>query len=384
MARGRLREEGNRVTEALTGFLRINRDAPAPLVTQLAQQLTWLIVRGQVPPGEQLPPVREFARELDINMHTVRAAYQTLAANGLVDSRPGTGTVVTEYDREKLHNAVPDLPTFTIGVVLPGLDPFYTPLVDAVEARLQDLPLMMYLFNTRDTPLQASRAIDQLVSRGADGIILVSQYPPDLDTSVSAHIPPWVVVDWPPALEPSVVFDLESGAVDAVDHLIAVHGHERIGLIAPPRDWANVAAVYSGRRRALQEAGVVDDPELISIVPDFQIESGTRGVEKLLDLPVLPTAILCAGDLLAAGALLAVRARGRVVPDDVALIGIGDLGTAELLDPALTTVRLPAAEMGTKAADKLLVLLAGDTPDNIRDVLDAELVIRRSCGCPQS
>ena len=62
------------MTEALTCFLRINRDAPVPLVTQLAQQLTWLIVRGQVPPGEQLPPVREFARELDINLKMFASA----------------------------------------------------------------------------------------------------------------------------------------------------------------------------------------------------------------------------------------------------------------------------------------------------------------------
>ena len=76
----------------ISHYLRIDRDSALPLAVQLAQQLRWLIVRGQASVGDRLPPVRQLADELGINMHTARAAYQDLSRAGLITSRPGTGT----------------------------------------------------------------------------------------------------------------------------------------------------------------------------------------------------------------------------------------------------------------------------------------------------
>ena len=99
----------------ISQHLRIDRDGALPLIVQLVQQLRWLIVRGQAGVGDRLPPVRELADELGVNMHTVRAAYQELARAGLVTSRPGAGTIVADYDPARLAATSPGSPASRSG-----------------------------------------------------------------------------------------------------------------------------------------------------------------------------------------------------------------------------------------------------------------------------
>ena len=94
-----------------------------------------------------------------------------------------------------------------------------------------------------------------------------------------------------------------------------------------------------------------------------------------------PTAILAAGDLLAAGALKAIKATGLRVPDDVALIGFDDSKLSTLVSPQLTTVFLPAYEMGEKAYNLLQKHIKGEKIREPEILLKTELVIRQSCGC---
>src|SRR5512136_2954826 len=98
----------------------VDAEAPLPLATQLRQQLAWLIASGQVQAGDRLPPVREVAEHLGINRNTVRAAYQQLEADGLLTLRQGRGSLVLPYDMQRSRRQAASVPTFTVGVLIPG------------------------------------------------------------------------------------------------------------------------------------------------------------------------------------------------------------------------------------------------------------------------
>ena len=136
----------------ISQYLRIDRDGALPLTAQLVQQLRWLIVRGQAGVGDRLPPVRHLADELGVNMHTVRAAYQELSRAGLIISRPGAGTTVSNYDPERLATNVASIPSFAIGVIVPSLEDFYTPMLEAIDDALEHGPTMVVVCNTPGRP----------------------------------------------------------------------------------------------------------------------------------------------------------------------------------------------------------------------------------------
>ena len=368
----------------ISDYLRIDRDGAVPLIAQLVQQLRWLIVRGQAGVGDRLPPVRQLADELGINMHTVRAAYQELSSAGLVTSRPGAGTIVAAYDPERLALNVARVPSFTIGVIVPSLEEFYTPMLEAIDDALEHGPTMVVVCNTRENPAKAAWFVDQLVARGTDGIILVAHDPHDPSGAPIPRVPallPTVVVDWPTAPDPVVVFDMEGAGHQAAAHLIE-HGHERIGVITPPMAPPSIGETHAGIHRALRDASLALQPDYVAHVPDFSTPSGIDGAARLLALDPPPTAILALGDQLAIGVIHTTHSLGLTIPTDLALVGIGDISVAPYLDPPLTTVHQDAAAAGTAATQALLQLIKGEPPASTRLRLPTHLVIRRSCGCP--
>jgi len=364
-------------------YLKIDRDGAVPLVVQLVQQLRWLIVRGQAKVGARLPPVRELADELGVNMHTVRAAYQELSRAGLVTSRPGAGTIVAAYDPGRLAANVARTPSFTIGVIVPSLEEFFTPMLEAIDDALEHEPTMVVVCNTREDPVKAAWFIDQLVVRGTDGIILVGE-PHDPSGASMSRVPallPTVVVDWPTAEGPAVVFDMKGAGHQAAAHLIE-HGHERIGVITPPMAPPSVADTHTGIHQAFSDASLTLQPVYVAQVPDFSTPSGIDGAEKLLALDPPPTAILALGDQLAIGVIHTAHSHDLTIPTDLALVGIGDIAVAPYLDPPLTTVHQDAAAAGTAATQTLLRLINGEPAESTRLSLPTHLIIRHSCGCP--
>src|SRR3972149_407603 len=108
-----------KIPPALRLNLRVDPAAGTDLAAQIRQQIAWLIASGALAEGDRLPPIRDLARHLGVHMHTVRAAYAQLEGEGLVDARPGAGTLVRPYNlrRQSLHT--PGVPPFTIGGLLP-------------------------------------------------------------------------------------------------------------------------------------------------------------------------------------------------------------------------------------------------------------------------
>lgn len=360
--------------------VRVDPTAPVPLATQLSQQLTWLIAGGQLREGDQLPAIRDLAAQLGINLHTVRAAYQQLDAAGLISIRQGRRAAVHRYDRTRAATAAADVPTFSIGAIIPGFVPFYAPLIRGIEAAAAKQPAMVFICNAGDDADTAGAHLDRLIAKRVDGIVVAGPLlPPDVALPDNGW-PPLVFIDAPDAPGPGVEFDLEASQFAATRHLID-HGHQRVGYLSAPLWAPNVAPKYSGHQAALATADLSPEPNLVAIAPDFEIASGELGAHRLLDLADPPPAIAATSDSLAFGAFHAITSRGLRVPEDVALVGNDNVDMAAVIRPALTTVALPVEEAGRRAVAMLWELMAGQQPDPPTVVLDVELVVRESCGC---
>ena len=215
----------------------------------------------------------------------------------------------------------------------------------------------------------------------ADGIILSG---PRTDDQQLRHLkdegfPVVLLGQLPGAGMPFVDVDNVRAARGAVQHLLCL-GHRRVGMITnAPLVYTAARDRLAGYHQALAEAGI---PFVQSLVGygDFREESGHEAVESLLDLDDPPTAVFVASDLVAFGAMVAIRLRGLKIPDDVALVGFDDVRLADYVDPPLTTVQLPAYSLGYEAARLLTRLIVGETVDRTEILLQTELVVRQSCG----
>jgi DNA-binding LacI/PurR family transcriptional regulator len=371
----------------LLRFVRVDPEAALPLSAQLHQQIAWLIASGELQQGDRLPAIRELAKHLGINMHTVRVAYQKLEADGLVASRRGVGTSVAAYDPRRLARLAPDLPSFTIGVLIPSVNPFYAPFLQGVHAAARDTRQLLFICHFYDDPSLATRYINQLSAKRVDGLILASTRTVMSEGKTSqdaewGRMPPVIYVDEPDAPENVVLLDSEGAGYRATKHLLE-HDHSGIGLITGPLAWRNLRECYLGYQRGMSSAGLEIDPHLVVEVPAFTMDWGYRAAQQLLDLSPPPSAIFGAADILAIGAMRAIQERGQAIPDDVAVVGYNDIELAALVQPPLTTVSARAHELGLQAMAMLRQFQSGLPVEPSRIMLDTELVVRSSCGCPR-
>jgi DNA-binding LacI/PurR family transcriptional regulator len=366
--------------------INIDPSSGTDLDQQIKQQLAWLIATRQLRPGQFLPSIRVLSRHLAINLHTVRSAYQKLEADGLVVTRHGLGTMVTDYEPALMARLAAAQRTHTVGVLIPSINnPFYQPFIQGIEAVANRSRTMLFLCMTKDDPGETIRYYNQLAARHVDGLILASQAssiflpsdPEQLEQSLLAF--PVVSADWPGSPGYSVELDLEGSGYLATRHLLE-HGHLRVGMITVAGDIPNINPIHTGYRKALREAGLESDLQMVVGVQGFDLADGEAGARRLLTLQTPPTAIFAIADLLALGALRHLKRAGLSVPQDMALAGFNDIPMADLVDPPLTTVSAPAYQMGQEAMKMLEGLIAGKPPQLRRVLLPASLVVRASCG----
>ena len=172
--------------------------------------------------------------------------------------------------------------------------------------------------------------------------------------------------------------DNAAGVAAMVAALVSL-GHRRIGFLAGPRSLYVGRERLAGYRRSLDDAGIDYDDQLV-VRTSFDVRGGALGVDTLLAAGAPVTAICCANDLLALGALQRLAELGIEVPGKVSVAGFDDISTAALTAPSLSTVRLPLREMGRLGFEHANRVLGGDEP--VRQVLPFEVVLRNSTAPP--
>jgi DNA-binding LacI/PurR family transcriptional regulator len=177
----------------------------------------------------------------------------------------------------------------------------------------------------------------------------------------------------------SVDVDNRAAAQRATAHLIGL-GHTRLACLTNAR-LSYVAAVdrLQGYKDALEAAGIPIDYDLIRY-GEFNPESGYFQMKYILDATPPPTAVFVASDVVAFGAMEAIRERGLRIPEDIALVGFDDVPMSRYIEPSLTTIQLPVIELARQSCDMLICLINGEQPAQPQVFLDANLVVRKSSG----
>ena len=176
----------------------------------------------------------------------------------------------------------------------------------------------------------------------------------------------------------SVDVDNWAAAQQAVEYLLEL-GHKRIACIThAPFTYTASPERVQGYKNALVQAGIRPDEGLIRYA-DFTPESGYTQMRSLLSSKKKFTAVFVASDNVAMGAKAALREAGMQIPEDISLVGFDDIPWSQYADPPLTTVHLQAQELARRACLVLMDLLKGKEPEAKRQIVETQLVVRKSC-----
>jgi LacI family transcriptional regulator len=274
--------------------------------------------------------------------------------------------------------------TRTVAMLLPSLAWLWVAaVVQGVAEELETEGYGLLLFTMTRGQESLTQFETQVSANAFDGLIAIEP-PNTLDYIAGLHAAglPVVLIDdrgHHPEF-PSVVTTDRAGSRAAAAHLLA-SGRRRLAVITGPAEYGAVRDRSRGFREGLAEADVELDEALV-VAGDFCEEGGFAAANTLLDARVPFDGLFAHNDLMAIGALRALRDAGVAVPSDVAVVGFDDLPLAAHTEPPLTTVHQPRYEMGGRAARMLLDHLAGTPMPTDPVVLDTSLVIRRSAPTP--
>lgn len=321
---------------------------------------------------DKLPGERSLAKELGFSYMTIRKAIDNLVNNGILYKIPTKGTFVADQKAKKAK-------TRTIGYFLDssiaaGLSSSYYSLIfDGIEKEAAKHGYTTIYFSDNDHTklMNVLRKLDGVIASCFDRIEDIIQ---DIK-----EIVPVVVIDNSAADKtiPSVIIDNFSAQIETVDYLCSL-GHQRIGFMTGLEDSDVGKNRYEGYKNGLSKQGITSNKTLV-FRGDYSFNSGVEGAGYFLTLEHPPTAIICANDSMALGAMNRLHGAGLKVPEDISIIGFDDIDIAKQIIPPLTTVSAPIREIANRSFNMLESLIVGKTLENRHVALPAGLAIRGTC-----
>ena len=329
--------------------------------------------------------IRDVAKQADVSVATV-SRYINRNAPVSLEVADRLNKVMTEL-RYVPHAAARHLAsrkTRVVGLLLNNLhNDFFVPLLKGVEAVVRqkgyNLIIATYHANSRD------RLQPPIGPHNTDGLLVFSDGLADEDLVAlhSRDFPIVLVHRTPPpqVLIPSVTVENIEITRLLVDHLINVHGKQRILFLRGPMDQEDSMRRQVGYNAALQTNGIPLDENLI-LNGDFERNVAYAAMNEFLDREKQVTfdAVFTGDDDAAIGVLKSLHEHAIRIPEDVAVVGFDDLEFASFLNPPLTTVRAPTELVGQIATERLFGLLENHASNEV-SILPTEIIFRRSCGC---
>jgi DNA-binding LacI/PurR family transcriptional regulator len=242
--------------------------------------------------------------------------------------------------------------------------------------------LMLFLANSEESAARQQQFMDSLQRNSAAGMVICAAQPTPhsfFESLQRRHMPTILVVR--PVPDVAIDFvgtDNFLGCQLATEHLIRL-GHRHIAFIGGATTSISRAQRLGGYMSKLLEHGITAKPEWIISCGASRVE-GTLAMTTLLEQHPEVTAAVCYQDIVALGAMLALRKQERRIGQDFALVGFDDIPETALVEPALTTVSVAAREIGRKAGELLLERIAGNDEPAKSIILPPALVVRQSCG----
>jgi DNA-binding LacI/PurR family transcriptional regulator len=243
--------------------------------------------------------------------------------------------------------------SYALGLVVPDVrNPFVADVVTGAERVASAAGYAVLLCDQSTRTVQ--QHLDVLMARQIDGILLdavgAASLPTEALTGTNV-----VLIDEPSERWPGVATDADAAGVLAAQHLLSL-GHRRVGFIGPASDVHAFRMRERGFARTLREAGVaIESPRWRRAAAT--VAGGRDAMRALLATDPRPTAVFCANDLMAIGAVKHALTLGLELPRDLSIVGCDDIELARYVTPELTTIAVPARELGARAARLLLQLI---------------------------
>lgn len=270
----------------------------------------------------------------------------------------------------------------TVGAVFPTIDnAIFAQAIEALQQRLADSGLHLLIATSGYDPVTEARQALNLVTRGADALVLcgLAQQASLLEVLRQRELPVVHAMSWPaPAGTVCVGFDNARAIGLGVRYLLDL-GHRRVAMLAgESRHNDRATARIAGVRAALKRARLRLAPQHLVERP-YTLAAARDGLRALMASEPPPTAIVCGNDVLAIGAILEAQKLGLRVPQDLSVIGFDDLEMARHLQPALTTLHVPTEPLWRTVAERVIASLE-QQPVPTATELEVELLVRESCG----
>ena len=278
--------------------------------------------------------------------------------------------------------------TKLFGLLIPATtNPIYARIVFAIEERAHDLGYDVVLAQTQNKPEREDECIWRLLARRVDGLFITPVYRFEAEARIYQEIVarkiPTVLLGSPaPFCKNFVSIEIEEliASYNATKHLLGL-GHKKIAYFTgpPAAPWAHER--FEGYRRALRETGLEVDDKLV-FQAGSTIEDGTKAALQMLNEGCQPTAIQAVSDLVAIGCAETLLSQGIKIPEDISLVGFGNILAAEFYRVPLTTVSQPKHRLGVAALETMMMLIRGEKIQLKR--LAAEFVERKSTAPPKT
>ena len=284
------------------------------------------------------------------------------------------------YIPNKIAQGLVTKRTKTIGLLIPDIrNPFFTDISRGCEDFARENGYNIIFCNTDEDYEKESQCVSMLCEKMVDGIILAPSSNKIYEKEIYATLEiPVVLVDKNIDIQSAkgvVKVDNKNGTYESTKHLIN-EGHKEILYLSGPLKNDIAKERLNGYIRALEKNNLVFKEENI-IEGKYKYKWSYEYIKSLDRINF--SALCCANDLIAIGAIQALKDRNIKVPDDISVVGFDDIETAQLTNPSLTTVRQPAYEMGKKASEMLINIL-NDENINIEEVITfkPQLIVRNS------
>ena len=330
------------------------------------------------------PTIKDVARQSGFSLSTVSLVINN---SGYVrpETRDAVLKVVAElgYHPTRSARGLASRTSGNIGFVLTNdhfsqAEPFYTKIFLGTEFEARDHNYYI-LLTTVPQEFTGDETPRFLLERNVDGVIIAGKVSPRLIDRVESFGVPIILVDYELKRRryPAVLTDNRAGARLAVQHLLA-SGRRTVAFLGGDVAHPSIEERLEGYREVMAEAG---REETVSIdEPETRTSSGVAALQQLWERGVRPDAVFAANDAMAIGAMQFLKAQGVRIPDDVALVGFDDIDSCLLLEPALSSVRVPKEEMGKLAVQSLVQQIQSKSQTVVTVHVPVELVVRASSG----
>jgi LacI family transcriptional regulator len=340
-----------------------------------------------MPPAPALPTIGDVARRAGVSTATVsRVVNQPQTVRSELRVKVERTIAQLGYMPHAGARTLKSRRTGTIGAIFPTVDnAIFAKAIDALQRRLAEADHQLLIATSDYDPATEQSQALNLLTRGVDALMLCgcAQLPGLVERLRVRGVPVVHVMSWPPPpRQVCVGFDNAAAMAQVVRYLLDL-GHRRIAMLAGiTQDNDRAAARVQGVRDAMAAAGL-PLPESRIVQRRYGLAPAREGLQRLMEAAAPPTAVVCGNDVLAFGALLEAQRMGLAVPRDLSIVGFDDLELASHVEPALTTVHVPAEAMWRRAAERALDMLAGRTVP--RDPpIEVSLVVRGSTAPPRA